>query len=192
MGFLAPTINSLLQSCSDCVYFVARQVKQSQCAMCASIMFLCVSGARPHWISAPLPMTHWWPWPGATPRSFIGALSRWQNIFTIKYFYISTPQQQRTPGGPSWRNWLGGATGGWNMEIWTLQREWRREADIDIVTFWTLKISEKSLEGNNNCTQCLLFEHHIHCFRDLSCLLPVIGWAGSKEFQLTNHRQQKA
>ena len=116
MGFLAPTINSLLQSCSDCVYFVARQVKQSQCAMCVSIMFLCVSGARPHWISAPLPMTHWWPWPGATPRSFIGALSRWQNIFTIKYFYISTPQQQqRTPGGPSWRNWLGGETGG---EIW--------------------------------------------------------------------------
>ena len=78
------------------------------------------------------------------------------------------------------------------MEIWKLQRELRREADIDIVTFWTLKISEKSLEGNNNCTQCLLFEHHMYCCSDLSCLLPVIGSAGSHEFQLTNKRQQTA
>ena len=42
----------------------------------------------------------------------------------------------------------------------------------------------------HNTPQHLVFEQHSYFCSKLSCLLPVIGWTGSQEFQLTNHRQQ--
>ena len=50
MGFLAPTINSLLQSCSDCVYFVARQAPSeaiTMCNVCFYNVFMCQRCSAP-------------------------------------------------------------------------------------------------------------------------------------------------